>query len=195
MKEDFNQLLRMFVQTLQDPAGAGRTINALRWPHDIGWRVLAATTVLGAILVQVRGLLFGWPEALFVVANNPIGHAVIAFGMTVVLVFVLYYAGRAMGGSGTFGAALLSVAWFNVVVLILTTIQFLTLLVAPPLEGIVALITFGLEIWVLLQLLNALHGFNSLFKAFGLLILASFGVVIGFGAIIAVIGGLTTLGP
>lgn len=194
MKDDIGVILRLFGETLNDPAGFSARATAMRFPHNIGWSVLAIATILSALLVYANGSLFGWPEPLFIVRDNPIGYVAISFGMAVMLTFVLYYAGRAMGGVASFGPLLLLMAWFHVVVLILLAAQLVVTVIMPPLAGFTSLIALTLEVYILVQFLKQTNGFDGALRAVGLLVVSFVGLVLGLAVMVMLIGGIFMIG-
>lgn len=194
MTPDFGTFLRLFGETLRDPAAMGARISRLRWPHSVGWMGLGAVTLLTIIAVYLETLMPGRPETVLGLGNRPFADSVLLGAMTVVLVFVLYYAGRAFGGTGSFGGTLLVMTWFQAIVLMLIVIQLIVAFIAPPMAGFAAIIAFGLQMWCLMHFLNELHGFNSLFKALGLFVLSVFGFAVGLSFILLLVGGAAMVG-
>ncbi len=192
MTADFGTFLRLFGETLKDPAAVAQQIKQLRWPHQISWMALASITALTVIAVHLEGMLPGSQE-LSILGGRPFLDAVLLGALTVILIFVLYWAGRAMGGTGTFGATLLLMTWFQAVVLVLICIQLIAALLVPGLAGFVALIAVVLQIYCLMHFLNELHDFDSLWKAAGLFILSIFGFAFGITLIVVVIGGVSAV--
>lgn len=193
MTPDFGTFLRLFGETLKDPAAIARQIAGLRWPHEIGWMGLGGITALTVIAIYFEGLMPGRGD-LGIIGGQPFVDAILLGAMTVLLIFVLYWAGRAIGGQGTFGATLLMMTWFQAIVLVLITIQLIAGFIAPPLSGFVALIAVVLQIYCLVHFLNELHGFDSLWKAAGLFVMAVFGMALGMTVIVMLIGGASLVG-
>ncbi len=192
MTADFGTFLRLFGETLKDPAAMARRIKALRWPHEVSWMALASITALSVIAIHLEGMLPGQPE-LAIIGGRPFVDAVLLGALTVILIFVLYWAGRAIGGTGTFGATLLVMTWFQAVVLVMIAIQLIATLIMPGLSGFVALIAVVLQIYCLMHFLNELHDFDSLWKAAGLFILSVFGFAFGITLIVLLIGGASAV--
>jgi len=194
MQFDVNTILGLIGQSLRDPEAMAKQILKLRAPHQVGWMVLAVVTIASVILISVERIVLGYPDMLNTFGGGPFVDTLFLGSMTVIFIFVLYYAGLAMGGTGTFGGTLLMMTWFQTIVLFLVAVQFLAVLVAPGVATFVSLIGFGLQIWCLLHFLNVLHGFNSLGRAFGLLALSIIGFVFGLSFILLIIGGAAIVG-
>ena len=194
MTPDFGAFLRLFGETMRDPAATGRQISMLRWPHQIGWMGLGAITALTVIAVHLVVMTSGTTEATAALGSRPFADTVLLGALNVLFIFVLYYAGRAMGGAGSFGGTLLVMTWFQAVVLTLVVIQLIAALIAAPMAGLVALIAMGLQIWCLMHFLNELHGFENLFKALGLFAFSVFGLAVGLSFILLLVGGAAMVG-
>ena len=194
MQVDFSQFLRGFGETLRDPAGAARLIVQQRMPHEVGWMGLAAVISLTVVALHVSNMVLGTTPQQMGLGLRPFFDFIFLGAMTVVLVFVLYFAGRAMGGKGTFGGTLLLMTWFQAVVLVLVVIQLIATFIAPAFGGIVALVAIGLQLYCLVHFLNELHGFNSLSKAAALFFIALIGIAFGLALIVTLIGGVAVVG-
>jgi hypothetical protein len=194
MRSDLNTLLQLVGQSVRDPAAIAGRIVQLRWPHSIGWMGLGLVTVLTVMAISVERMVPGRPEMLSGIGGNPFVDTMFLGAMTVVFIFVLYYAGLAMGGKGTFGGTLLIMTWFQTIVLFLVIVQLFAVIFVPFLATLVSLVGFGLQLWCLLHFLNVLHGFDSLGKAFGLFALAIIGFVLGLTFILLMVGGAALVG-
>ena len=194
MTLNFGLFLRLFGETLRDPAEMARQIKALRLPHEVGWMGLSAVTALTIVAIYLESMVPGTGDIGLGTGGRPLIDAIFLGAMTVILIFVLYYAGRAMGGTGTFGATLLLMTWFQAVVLVLISIQLISTLIAPGVSTAVALIALVLQLYCLIHFLNVLHGFDSLPKAAGLFFVSVVGLVLGLALILTLIGGASLVG-
>lgn len=194
MTADFSSFLRLFGESLRDPAAVARQINALRWPHEISWMGLAAISAITVVLIYADAMLFGRAVGDLGQSGRPFVDAIINFASAAVLVFVLYYAGRAIGGTGTFGATLLIMTWMNAILLVMLCIILISALIMPGLASIISLICVGLTFYCLAHFLNELHGFGNIFKAIGLFIVAVCGCAFGLALILILIGGASVVG-
>ncbi len=194
MRFDLPTILTLIGQSLRDPANMADQITRLRVPHSVGWMMLALVTILTVMLVTAERMIPGRPEMLSNLGGSPFVDALFMGSMTVVFIFVLYYAGLAMGGKGSFGGTLLVMTWFQTIVLFLVVIQFFAVLIAPAVATLVSLVGFGLQIWCLMHFLNVLHGFDSLGKAFGLFAVSIIGFVFGLSFILLLVGGAAFVG-
>jgi len=194
MQFDLSQLLRSFGDTLRDPAGAAQLIVRQRLPHEIGWMGLAAVTSLTVIALHVSNMVLGTQPEQLGLGQRPFFDVVFLGAMTVMMIFVLYFAGRAMGGTGTFGGTLLLMTWFQAVVLVLVVIQLIAAFIAPGFGGVVAIVAIGLQLYCLVHFLNELHGFESLSRAAALFFISLLGIAFGLALIVTLIGGAVVVG-
>lgn len=194
MTVDFGSFLRLFGTTVKDPAGVARQITALRWPHEIGWMGLVATSAVSVFLIHSFLMLFGVSELDGVRMASPLADGMINFASSVITIFIIYYAGRAFGGIGTFGATLLIMTWFNAVAMVLMVAVFISALIVPGLSAFILLGAVGLTFYILAHFLNELHGFNSLLKAIGLFIMSVCGILLGMALIVGLISGGAAMG-
>ena len=194
MTPDFGSFLRLFGATIKNPAAVARQITALRWPHQIGWMGLIATSAITVLMIHGVLMLFGVSEMEGVRVAAPLADGVINFASSVITIFIIYYAGRAFGGTGSFGATLLIMTWFNAVAMVLLGIMFITALIVPGLTIFVAFGAVAVTFYCLAHFLNELHGFNSLLKAIGLFIMSVCGILLGMAVILALISGGAAMG-
>ena len=194
MRFDFSDLMKFVGQTFRDPAGVAGQIVQLRLPQLVGWLGLAIVTILSVMAISIERLIPGRPEMLSNVGGNPFIDTVFLGGMTAIFICVLFYGGRVMGGSGSFGSTLLIMTWFQTIVLVLVVVQLIAVVVTPSVAAIISLVGFGLQLWCLIHFLNVLHGFDSLGKAFGLFALSIVGFVFGLAFILLMVGGAAIIG-
>ena len=194
MRSELSIITTLVGETIRDPAAmAGRIVN-LRIPHAVGWMALGLVTVLTVIAIAIEGLIPGRPQMMSGFSGNPFIDTLFLGSMTTIFIFVLFYAGRAMGGQGTFGGTLLIMTWFQVIVFFLVLAQLIAVIISPALAVFVSFAGFALQIWCLLHFLNVLHGFDSLSKAFGLFALSIIGFVFGLAFFLLIIGGAAMVG-
>ena len=194
MRSELKIILSLLGDSVRDPAGFAQKIVNLRLPHAVGWMSLGLVTILTVIAISIERLVPGRPEMLSCIGSSPFVDALFLGSMTVVFIFVLYYAGRALGGTGTFGGTLLIMTWFQLIVFFIVMAQLVAVIFVPPLANLVSLVGFGLQLWCLMHFLNELHGFDSLGKAFGLFAISIIGFVFGLAFILLMVGGATMVG-
>ena len=194
MRAEIAIISNLVVETIRDPAVMAGRIVALRLPHTVGWMALGLVTILTIIAISIEGFVPGRPPLMVGIGGSPFIDVLFLGSMTTIFIFVLFYAGKAMGGQGTFGGTLLIMTWFQVIVFYLVLVQLIAVIIAPTLAALVSMAGFGVQIWCLMHFLNVLHGFDSLGKAFGLFALSILGFVFGLAFFLLMIGGVAMVG-
>ena len=194
MLTDLQSVTSLVIATVKDPAAVAKRITALRLPHAIGWMGLGLVTAVTVIAIALERMIPGRPPMMSGLGGSPFIDTLFLGGMTTIFIFVLYYAGRAIGGTGTFGGTLLIMTWFQTIVLYLVVAQLIAVVIVPGLAVFVSMTGFAIQIWCLMHFLNELHGFDSLFKAFGLFALSILGFVFGLAFFLLMVGGATMVG-
>ena len=194
MLTDLQSVTSLVIATVKDPAAVAKRITALRLPHAIGWMGLGLVTAVTVIAIALERMIPGRPPMMSGLGGSPFIDTLFLGGMTTIFIFVLYYAGRAIGGTGTFGGTLLIMAWFQTIVLYLVVAQLIAVVIVPGLAVFVSMAGFAIQIWCLMHFLNELHGFDSLLKAFGLFALSILGFVFGLAFFLLMVGGATMVG-
>ncbi|MBI1418175.1 MAG: hypothetical protein GC146_13215 [Limimaricola sp.] len=188
MLGDIRGALILVADTLRDPTAVAGRIVARPASRGTLWSALALVVVLSVLLVWVTQgpMAIVLPEGTIDV--SPFTYALILGGILVTMIFAVNFTGRMVGGTGGFGATIALVAWLEavamVVRLMITLVSYLSLPVAEILSilGLIALLR------CLLAFVNVLHGFASMWKAFGVLVLAFFGMGLGLTILLALIG-------
>ena len=171
-------MLDMFIpvvkQSLREPREAAATLLSMGVPKSILWPTFALLVVLSVILIFVSGPPSG-PDGESIV--SPFGLTISSAVAGAASVFLVWKIGELMGGKGGFEETLLLTVFLQGLIFAGQLIEFAIFLVIPPLAGIyyIALIVF--VFWLNLNFIAVLHGFGSLWRAFGVLILASIGVL------------------
>lgn len=179
-------------QSFLAPAVAAHSLVGLGLSRAVLWQALVLVTVLSVLLVALtQGAMPAGPPLRAdggPLVLSPFAYGVILGASLVMLVFALHYTGQALGGTGDFGAALTLVIWLEVLAMAVRLVQGAVLLVAPPVAGMVSALGLGLLLWVLLNFINVLHGFGSLWKSAFSLLLAVVGISLGLTLILTLIG-------
>jgi Yip1 domain len=121
----------------------------------------------------------------------PVGPAATGFiqlALLVVMVFAVFWIGRAMGGTGSFEESILLVAWLQFVMVCLQVVQTGVLLVSTTIAEIFGLLGIVLFLWLLTNFVAVLHGFTSLFKVFVMILVSAFGIAFGLSILLTLIG-------
>lgn len=166
----FSQGARAF----REPRAAAADVIALGIPREALVPAMLLVVVLSVIINAAA-------EAMAPSLMSTVTH----FQMTVFLMalFVTFAmavckVGQAMGGIGQCSDSLLMAIFFQAIFIPLQVLQVILLAVSPVIASFLALFLFVFGIWVNINFIAALHGYPSLGKAFGVMILSSFVVAV-----------------
>lgn len=189
------QDLKLLVgETLRDPQSAARRILTIGLPPQAGWLGLALVSVLALLMLRVTLLAFGGDEMLNPAGSamrHPVGGTLLQAVIVLMTAFVMAWAGRLFGGQGRFQDALFLVVWLQLVLVLVSVVQFVALLILPPVGGIVALLSIPLFLWLLVSFTAALHGFSNLL----LVLLGLIGAFLATAILVAILLTLAGIDP
>ncbi|HQY44019.1 MAG TPA: Yip1 family protein [Paracoccaceae bacterium] len=155
----------LILETLRDPQAAARRIIAVDLPPQAGWLGLALVSVLALLMLRMTLMAFGGDEMLNpagLAMRHPLWGAVFQAGFVLLTACGMAWAGRMFGGNGRFQDALFLVVWLQFILVLVSAVQFVALLILPPVGGIIALLSIPLFLWLLVSFTAALHGFSNL---------------------------------
>ena len=182
--------------TVQNPRDGLRGLTSLGLDRSHLWQALVIVVILSAILAQVDAMVLGLPGIpigpnVFV---PPWTAALMQFAGLVLIVFAVFWIGRAVGGEGAFEDAIVAVVWLQFVMVCLQIIQSLLYIVIPPMGSLLAIFGIGLFFYLLTQFVAEVHGFESLWRVFFMILMALFGISFGLMILLSLIG-ITVPGP
>lgn len=185
------------------------TLDTLRMPKAtaeriLGWDIDRSTLYIALFAVAaINALLASAPIVLspngidaelraalplLTLLEHPLMFFVLVSGTLVVMIQALFWAGRAMGGRGTLRDVMVLIIWLQALRALAQVVILVLGLFVPALSALVA---FGLQIvalWLFLHFLSAAMHLDSLFRAFGLLIVVAMGLFIGLMLILTLMG-------
>lgn len=186
-----DQIVALARLTLKDPRSGARALLASDVP-------LPARTA-GLVLVAVGSALFFHLGFLILPADDdalsqfmsqsPFRTAIIQWLILAATVLGIYRIGRAFGGRGSLTDALLIVVWLQVIMLAVQIVQLLSLVLLPPLAGLVSLAGFILFFWLLTSFIAELHGFASRWAVLAGVIGSGFAIAIALAVVLSFIYG------
>ena len=187
----------LLVTTIRDPRRGAERVLALQWPVQALWIALSlisvVTSAVVAALVQAAPMPEGELGRLLQaspVYSSPLVFAVMQWARAVFSVFMLFWIGRALGGRGTVPEVLAVVTLLQAVSFLLVAGFTILGLILPFVSSLGLLVFFVWWLWAVSNMLDVAHGFDSPLKAFGVMVIAIFGVLIGLSIFMGVIGGL-----
>lgn len=174
-------------QTLIAPRDAAARILLLGLPAREGWLALALMAVLNTLVYSLSirlsppadPAMLGMMEPAF---HAPLVFAAVLFAALALTALAFTHAGRALGGAGTLDDMLVLLAWMQALRLVVLA------LLAPALAGIVVVAAALWGLYILLAFVAAAHGFDSLWRAAGVLVIAMLALVFGLSLLFSLVG-------
>lgn len=171
-------------ETLADPRAVAEEMGNWRASRAVLWQGLIAAVVLNVLVLQLENLIRPFPAAPYgALFQNPLMLGVAQAGFAVLTVFGTFWIGRMFGGRGRFDTTILYVTWLQVIALAIQVVQLLVLLLIPALYGLIGVIGFGLSLWLFVNFVAVLHGFQSL----GLVFAGIFGSVFAMAFVLSLL--------
>lgn len=175
-------ILGMVRYSVQNPRAAVRDLLALGLPDVARWCLLAFVATASALFTHILFNMLPPAEMAFMAnaMSSPVRTAIVQSAALLITVLAVYHVGRWRGGKGSFRDALLLIGWLQFILLLLQTAQIAAFLIMPPLAEIIGLMGIVLSLYLLVQFIAELHGFQSgwrvLFAVFGTIFVVAFGV-------------------
>ena len=190
MTLSFKFLLDQVLTTIRTPRDGAQWVKSITMPRQSRWEALALFMVIGVVFNQITGfLMFGDFRIIMMgLVLNPITYAMIQMAVLVIMVFAVFWIGRTMGGTGSFEDTILLVAWLQAIMTLLQVAQTIAILLIPPLGIIVAIASFILFFWLLANFIAELHGFTSIPKVLGMILISLIGLTFGMTILLSIIG-------
>lgn len=188
MRAELGAVLTLAQLSVRDPRAASDVVLSHRYPRNIMWAglfLVACLTVLMQAAVEIALPPAAQAATLQV---TPFHYLLILMSCLVMLVFAIYFTGKAMGGQGTFPGAIGVVIWTQTMIILGQPVQLLAYLLSPALGQIVTFLVLAVVLRVITHLNNVLHGFDSLGKSALVLIAALIGIGLGLSLILSLIG-------
>lgn len=172
-----------------DPRGAFRDLRALDLPRATLWEALLLLTILRVLFIGLAGGgRFVVPFGTTPVEVSALAYTMVLISGFVVMVFLIHYTGRAMGGRGDFRGAMAVTLLVEVLSLALVVIQLVLGLFSLALSGLAGLVALPIVLFCSLAYIDELHGFGSLWKAAGMVVLSIIGLSLGLSLLLTLIG-------
>ncbi len=172
-------MLKIFLpvaaQAIREPREAANTLMSLGVPSAALWPAFGALVCLTVILTFLSGGLSTGGEAATV---GPLSLAFTSALAGAASVFLVWKIGGALDGTGSFEETLLLTVFLQGIVFAAQFVELLIFLFLTPLAGVFSIAVVILTFWINLNFIAALHGFTSLWRAFGVLLFASLGVAL-----------------
>ena len=188
-------LAALVLETVRRPADAARRILGWRIERPVLWMGFALTVVLNTLLFHVTSLIYPVPSGAIAVPalfSSPFLYAAVKGAGLLLMALVLTRIGARLGGVGRFEDVLTLLVWLEMLRLAAQVVVLVLMGVLPAFA--VALVTMAiglLSLWILMNFINAVHGFDSLGRSYLALVLTILGLIVVLSMLLAVFGGLS----
>lgn len=162
-------------QAITQPREAATTLLSMGVPREALWPGFFLMVILSILLTSI-----GRGQDLEIVAGtpSPLIMALLTAVISVASVLAVWKVGQFLGGTGTFEEALLLTIFMQAILFVAQVIELLLAILVPPVGMVFSLVLIIMAVWINVNFIAALHGFSSLMKSLGVLLLASLGVAI-----------------
>ena len=180
MTWNLKDLVRHAVTTAFNPREGAALVLAQNIPRELGWPLMSLVSVLSVIAVKGVELLFRGFGVTLVLSpvEGAFALAIVQFSLAVIMVFGIFWGGRAFGGQGRFGDTIVLVAWLQFVLFCLQILQIAALFLFPVLVTVISMAGIVLFFWLLTTFVAVIHGFQNMGRVFlgiiGALVLMAF---------------------
>ena len=204
----FDALKPLLGLALKNPRAEAQHVIAMNLPNQVLWIALTLTAVVTSLFASARLLAFPLSQAQIeilsqtpqgqqtiamyaIFAEMPMFFTMIVWGLSVTVVFMLYWVGKALQGQGSLSDVLGIFTLLQVVSFFISLCLFVVSLVIPPLAGLGSIMFFGWTLWAIVNLLDVAHKYENPFKSLGVLVAAVVGTFVGMSIIMTVIAAVT----
>lgn len=182
-------LIGMVLQSIPEPRKIARELFALNLDRTTLWQALFLMLVTGAMIGVGSSMMFPpAPELSGTIFAMPLVVASAEAAVAVISVFLIYWLGRAAGGTGRFQDGIVTITWLNFVLLIVQVFVLILSLFAPSMAALLWLFGGFTGFWILSHFIAELHGFSSALRVFLTILLTSFIAVAILSIVLAILG-------
>ncbi len=200
MKWDSGYLLGMALQSIPEPRKVARDLFAEGFSQRALWYMLALILVLSTMLRVVGVALYPPPEGTPpLLSLSPLLIGALGGGFTVLSVVLIDRIGRAMGGTGHFSQALVTMVWLSSLNLLLSATVLGLGLFAPGMALLLVPLGYLALFYIMTMFITELHGFSSPGAVAGMIVVTFIAAIfclafvltlLGFGSDPALIGAV-----
>lgn len=178
--------------TLRNPRAGARFVIGLGLSANTGWSSLILSAILSTMLTSVAVLMSpqGLDPTMLMMFGNPIRLAIIQVVVLSVGVLLVQTVGRWFGGKGSLASTVVLMSWLEIILIALQLVQTAAMVLLPPLAEVIGLFGFVLFLWLLVQFVAELHGFESAWKVLGAILVTVFAVSLALAVFLVGLGGV-----
>ena len=180
-----NVFLPVAAQAIREPREAASTLMSMGVPPAALWPAFGSLVCLTVIITFLSG---GQEAGAGSAMVGPLSLAFTSAIAGAASIFLVWKIGGAMDGTGSFEETLLLTVFLQAIVFAGQLIELVLFLFFTPLAGMFSIGMIVLTFWINLNFIAALHGFASLWRAFGVLVFASLGVALILVFVMSLLG-------
>jgi hypothetical protein len=183
-------------EALVTPRASARRMLGLGLPLGTVLAALGLSAVASTFIVHLSLVLVGsdpGPEGT-IMFPAPLPLAVMQLLLAVLMAGAVHIIGTTLGGRGTFGGALVVVAWLQLLLVVVQIAQTVFVLVLPPLGFLASMLAIAVFFWLLTHFVAELHGFNNTIAVFFGIIAAMVGLSLMVAIALALLFGAALTG-
>lgn len=187
-----NNLVPLAVDSLRAPRPTFARLLQVPVTQTTLWQALILVVVLSILLAGLTAAIAPQPavpqDAPAGPTLSPFLFGAMQFALFAGMAWLIDVVGRKFDGTGDFNGALLAVVWLQFVMVCLQLLQSAVILLIPALLPAVTLLGLVLFLWLLTNFIAELHGFASLGRVFGMILMCLLGVALGLSFIATLMG-------
>lgn len=183
----FGSLVSLAVAAIRNPRETANTVLSIGFPTAALLPAFLLVVVLSVLLTVLGEVLGAQPTDAG--AFPPLAVAALLGALLGAYILGLYRTGRAMGGNGSLAETALLMVFLQFILLLAQVIELLLWVAAPPLAGVFVIAVAVVAFWININFVDVLHGFGSLLKSFGLIIMVSLGIALIVMLLLSFSGG------
>jgi hypothetical protein len=176
------------VLTLRDPQAAAQVVLDWNMPREAIWTAVALVSVVVTMLSTMSNMVFPVPPPLSALVANPFMYFVVVAGGFIAMVHAVYWTGRMIGGQGRIEDLMVLLLWLQALRAAAQVVVLITLVLVPVLASFFVLFVAAATLWIFVHFINTGLRFNSLLKAFAVLIVGALALIVGVSFLLSLIG-------
>lgn len=177
------QFKSLAILTLTDPEQAAHHILAMRLPREAIWIGFALIVAINSLLGQFSAMMVV-PDAAFAI-EMPF----VVAGMVLANVLAISVAGRILGGTGRFTDVMALFLWLQFLQAIGQGAIMVLALGMPAIEMPLLMGMLLFSLYLSLHLIKAVHGFDTLMKSVGTLLMSALLAAVVLTVALSMFGG------
>ncbi|MBK4217225.1 YIP1 family protein [Paracoccus caeni] len=183
----------LVVDSFRRPADVAGVLIRSDIPMPARWMLLILVISFSGILSYLTSLTVGpGPSQFDDALLEMIGQPMVMAGIQLVAVLagsaLVISIGRLFGGTGRFEDALLLMVWTEFLLLLVQGLQLLLVPILPTAAAVLGLAAAFVFLWMSLQFVRVLHGFDNLIKPVVVVIGAGIGAVLILSVVLSMAG-------